>query len=97
MSAHCWFTRSSYAAACHVFRRMVNLIYMELSRRKLFTLGAASATVATAGLVAAPGAHAAELAEQPGEQPLGSATAADRAAQEENPENGLGCPLGKGL
>jgi len=76
---------------------MVNLTYMEFSRRKLFTLGAASATVATAGLVAAPGAHAAELAQEPVEQPLGSATAADRTAQQQNPENKLGCPLGKGL
>ncbi|MDN5782682.1 MAG: hypothetical protein L0H23_11815 [Luteimonas sp.] len=76
---------------------MVNLTYMELSRRKLFTFGAASATVATAGLVAAPGAHAAELAEEPVEQPLGSGTAADQAAQQQNPGNKLGCPLGKGL
>lgn len=65
---------------------------MELSRRRLFVLGAASATAATAGLAVAPAAHA-----DSGKQPLGHGTTYDQTAQRENPDNKLGCPLGKGL
>lgn len=76
---------------------MVNLTYMELSRRKLFVLGAASAATATAGLVLAPGAQATELSSDAGEQPLGHGTTYDQTAKRQNPANNLGCPLGKGI
>ncbi|NWN88495.1 MAG: hypothetical protein HLX51_08135 [Micrococcaceae bacterium] len=70
---------------------------MELSRRRLFVLGAASAATATAGLVMAPGANAADLAAETAEQPLGHGTTYDQTAKQQNPANQLGCPLGKGL
>lgn len=76
---------------------MVSLNDMELSRRRLFVLGAASAATATAGLVLAPGANATELAADTAEQPLGHGTTYDQSAKQQNPENKLGCPLGKGL
>lgn len=76
---------------------MVSLAYMEISRRKLFTLGAASAATATAGLVLAPGAQAAEGSTGAAEQPLGHGTSYDQNAKQQNPANNLGCPLGKGL
>ena len=74
------------------FTRVVSVFDMELSRRRLFVLGAASATVATAGLTVAPAAHA-----DAQEQPLGHGTTYDQNAMRDNPDNKLGCPLGKGL
>lgn len=76
---------------------MVSLTHMEFSRRKLFVLGAASAATATAGLVMAPGAYATNLAQESDEQPRGSGTSYDQSAKQQNPENKLGCPLGKGV
>lgn len=88
--------------ACQCFCIVVSVAGMEISRRRLFVLGAASATVAGTSLLVAPGAHATSngqpLGEQPsGEQPLGHGTTYDRQAKQQNPDNKLGCPLGKGL
>jgi len=72
-----------------------NLCDMEFSRRNLLALGAASVTAAGASLLLAPAASAEQL-DTP-EQPLGHGTAYDQQAKQQNPDNKLGCPLGKGL
>ena len=73
---------------------MFNLCDMEFSRRNLLALGAASVTAAGASLLLAPVPNRA--LDTP-EQPLAHGTAYDQQAKQQNPDNKLGCPLGKGI
>lgn len=64
---------------------------MELTRRKLFLVGAAAAGGA---FVVAPAAHAVDAESDSSREYL---TSYDSSALRENPANQLGCPLGKGI
>ena len=70
--------------------RSGNFAGMELTRRKLFLVGAA---VAGGTVVVAPAALAADTESDSSGEHL---TSYDLAALRENPANQLGCPLGKG-
>lgn len=72
---------------------------MDLSRRKLISLSAVGASAATGLVIAGAPAHA--DSEVPGEAKTArltdaDQTAYDRSGRRDNPQNPLGCPLGKG-
>lgn len=71
---------------------------MELSRRRLFTLGAATAATAGTGVLAtAPVAQASSNASAgPSRVRRAWETDYDHRAKQQNLANQLGCPLGRG-
>jgi len=72
-----------------------NFCDMELTRRKLFLLGAATVTAAGGALVISP--DAAQATDGDYESSTEHLTAYDQAELQANPANRLGCPLGKGI